>query len=333
MGQVFSDPASLYGAGVDRFLEAMSGLDRDTTLLNPVLSHAYHRVPNPNGDRFHRAYLQAPDIAPSALDLARDRVMIGKMADLLPEQSDAMNTALKGMIPWRKGPFDVFGIDLDAEWRSDLKWNRIASYLPSQKWKRVLDIGCNNGYYMARMAALNPEIVIGVDPYLLYYYQFQLLQRYMNHPALHCLLLEFEELVGLDGFFDTILCLGILYHERNPLGMLRRLRELLSSQGQLVLETIIIPGDDSTALFPERRYAQMRNVYFLPTLPCLINWLKRAGFRHIEVLSTELTTHDEQRRTLFGPPQSLESFLNPNDPTLTVEGYPAPIRACLSISI
>ena len=34
--------------------------------------------------------------------------------------------ALQALQPWRKGPFDLAGIHIDSEWRSQLKWQRIA---------------------------------------------------------------------------------------------------------------------------------------------------------------------------------------------------------------
>jgi tRNA (mo5U34)-methyltransferase len=30
-----------------------------------------------------------------------------------------MRQALMGLSPWRKGPFDLFGVHVDTEWRSD----------------------------------------------------------------------------------------------------------------------------------------------------------------------------------------------------------------------
>ena len=82
-------------------------------------------------------------------------------------------------------------------------------------------------------------------------------------------------------------------------------------------------------LFPKDRYAKMRNVYFIPTLPALKNTLMRAGFKHIDVLDVSVTTLNEQRVTDWTFNQSLGDFLDPNDATKTIEGYPAPQRVAL----
>ena len=45
-----------------------------------------------------------------------------------------------------------------------------------------------------------------------------------------------------------------------------------------------------------------------------------------EVLETSKTEADEQRKTPWIEGQSLEDFLDPDDSSKTVEGYPAPAR-------
>jgi tRNA (mo5U34)-methyltransferase len=61
----------------------------------------------------------------------------------------------------------------------------------------------------------------------------------------------------------------------------------------------------------------------------LKNWCYRAGFESVEVLEIMKTELNEQRKTEWIDTQSLEDFLDPDDPTKTVEGYPAPKRVYL----
>ncbi|MEF3191212.1 MAG: DUF1698 domain-containing protein, partial [Campylobacterales bacterium] len=66
--------------------------------------------------------------------------------------------------------------------------------------------------------------------------------------------------------------------------------------------------------------------YFIPTIAALRNWLTRSGFVDIKVLATKPTDTTEQRKTEWINGQSLEDFLDPIDPSKTIEGYPAPRR-------
>jgi tRNA (mo5U34)-methyltransferase len=284
-------------------------------------------------DRKGRAYVRSmdmlPDLAPSTVDLAGDRVRIGSPGDIVTEQRDALHSILTSLHPWRKGPFSLFGIDIDTEWVSSLKWNRLAPHIAPLAGRQILDIGSSSGYYMFRMAAHDPALVLGVEPYLSYVFQFKVLNRYARIPDLHTLPVTFEELPDLPGQFDTVFSMGILYHRRSPVDSLMDIRRKLRRGGELVLETMIIAGDDRTALCPEDRYAKMRNVHFLPTLPVLTSWLHKAGFENIRCIDVTLTTEREQRSTQWMQFESLKDFLDPENPEKTVEGYPAPIRAVL----
>ncbi|BBO84360.1 tRNA U34 carboxymethyltransferase [Desulfosarcina ovata subsp. sediminis] len=282
---------------------------------------------NKKGKALARALEKLPSVRPSSNDVKQDRIRIGTRDDLDDPQASHLHEALTGLKPWRKGPFDVFGIPVDSEWNSAIKWNRLAAHLPSQSGKRVLDIGASCGYYMFRMASHQPALILGIEPYATFYFQFLALSGYLSIPRIHCLPLRLEELPVMRGCFDTILCMGILYHRRSPLDTLLQVHQLMVPGGQLVLETLIIEGDGEMALFPEKRYARMNNIFFIPSVTCLSHWLARCGFTDICCVDISRTTPDEQRKTDWIDTQSLTDFLDPRDPVKTVEGYPAPVRA------
>jgi len=96
-----------------------------------------------------------------------------------------------------------------------------------------------------------------------------------------------------------------------------------------VLETLVIEGDEHSVLVPGDRYAQMRNVYFIPSAAALKNWLEKCGFVDVRIVDVCTTTLEEQRRTEWMITESLAEFLDPNDSSKTIEGYPAPVRAVL----
>jgi hypothetical protein len=124
---------------------------------------------------------------------------------------------------------------------------------------------------------------------------------------------------------------GILFGRavpsRSPIDHLTELGGFLRPGGELVLETLVVPGDEHTVLVPADRYAKMSNVWFLPAVPMLETWLRRAGFVNIRTVDVDQTSILEQRRTDWMTFHSLEDFLDPADPNKTFEGYPAPRRA------
>ncbi len=106
--------------------------------------------------RFKTVLEHMGDFIPSSVDLDHRFVRIGTKADISKEDQTCLKNQLKELCPWRKGPFDFFGIQVDTEWQSWMKWERLISHLPDFKGRRILDIGSSNGYYMFRMAANNP---------------------------------------------------------------------------------------------------------------------------------------------------------------------------------
>jgi len=256
-------------------------------------------------------------------------VSIGLASDLSTQQQAELLSALQGLHPWRKGPFQLFGVHIDCEWRSDWKWDRVARHLDLHG-KRVLDVGCGNGYYMWRMWAAGADMVVGVDPNLLFFHQFRVMQRYLPTAPVWQLPFTLEDLPEPSGGFDTVFSMGVLYHRRSPIDHLLQLKACLKPGGELVLETLVVEGDEQQCLIPEDRYAQMRNVWFLPSVKLLERMLRRSGYSDVSCIDLSPTTVDEQRSTEWMRFQSLPDFLDPEDSSLTVEGYPAPLRATLT---
>ncbi|WP_236233111.1 tRNA 5-methoxyuridine(34)/uridine 5-oxyacetic acid(34) synthase CmoB [Pseudomonas tohonis] len=264
-----------------------------------------------------------PALTPTSVELARRFALDGPCDDATRA---TLKAALQGLIPWRKGPFELFGVHVDTEWRSDWKWTRVSPHL-DLRGKRVLDVGCGNGYYQWRMLGAGAESVVGIDPNWLFFCQFLAMKRFLpDLPAWH-LPLALEELPARLEGFDTVFSMGVLYHRRSPIDHLFDLKDCLVRGGELVLETLVVEGDAQQVLVPEDRYAQMRNVWFLPSVPALELWLRRAGFVDVRCVDVSVTSVDEQRSTEWMRFQSLPEFLDPADHSRTIEGLPAPARA------
>ena len=289
-------------------------------------------IERPCNQHYHDMLTSLTHLENSNCDLDQNPPQIGNLNDLTSEQKSLLTEQAKQLIPWRKGPFNLFGIEIDAEWRSDHKWERILPYIDDLKGKTVLDIGCNNGYFLFKMAPQQPKLAIGIDPVVHCQAQFDFMQHFAKQPNLYFELFGVEHLSHFKGMFDTIFSMGIIYHHRHPIEQLINIREALKPGGQMILETIGIPGSGSFALFPEDRYAKMNNVWFVPTVECFKNWALRAKFIDVEIIADTPLTVEEQRLTPWCPPphQSLANFLDPDDPKKTIDGYPAPRRFALS---
>ena len=245
-------------------------------------------------------------------------------ASLTTEQKDQLLTLCHNLKPWRKGPFDICDIAIDTEWQSFIKYNLLEPFF-NLEGKTVADIGCNNGYYMFRMLSQKPAKLVGFDPSAHNYMQFKLINHFIQ-SSITFELLGVEHLSIYDHTFDVIFCLGVLYHRPDPIGTLKNLYAGLNSGGELFLDTFMIDGDEPYVLAPPQRYSKIPNVYFVPTVSALTGWLERAKFKNIEVLAIKPTDENEQRKTKWIEGESLSSFLDPTDPTKTIEGYPAPKR-------
>lgn len=233
----------------------------------------------------------------------------------------------KALIPWRKGPFKINDLEILSEWNSAIKYNLLAPHLELED-KIIGDIGCNNGYYMFRMLEQSPKQILGFDPMPLCFLQYQFLQFFANDARLSFEFLGIEELGFFTNFFDVMLCLGVLYHRKNPLDSIKLIYSGLKKGGEAIFDSLIIDGESEIALCPKERYAKMSNVYFIPTLNTFKNWLEACGFKEISHIATLKTAFDEQCKTEWSSGESLEDFLDSTGEK-TVEGYPAPKRAYL----
>jgi len=243
--------------------------------------------------------------------------------------SELLMEALRKLIPWRKGPFMFNELSLESEWNGDMKWQRITKYIKPLKNKRVLDVGAGNGYFTLRMAMEGSKRALGIEPFLLFNYQFRAIKSMIESPLNAILLPVKLEDMPKKPIFDTVFSMGVLYHQRDHMAHLSQLHEMMAPDAELVIETLVVEDPEDYILVPNGRYAQMRNVYSIPSIKTLKSWLNDANFNNTRVVDVSKTTTTEQRKTpwIGENGASLEDFLDPLDDSLTIEGYPAPTRA------
>jgi len=274
--------------------------------------------------RWSEAFLSLPDLPSGERQFGADAVRVD--GEISAEQRARMQAALQAFRPWRKGPFDLYGVQVDTEWRSDWKWQRVAPHIDLQD-RDVLDVGCGNGYYGYRMLGAGARRVIGLDPFLLYVVQAAALRHCLGPSANYVLPGSDATLPADLGTFDVVFSMGVLYHRTSPIDHLQSLARCLRPGGKLVLETLVLTGAGDAVLVPEGRYAKMRNVWFLPQVDMLQRWLTRCGFDDAQVVDVNRTSVEEQRQTEWMQFESLADFLSTEDPTRTIEGHPGPVRA------
>jgi tRNA (mo5U34)-methyltransferase len=291
--------------------------------------------------RLERRQIQA--IIASRSNIARLRSVRNVLAGSRLERSgriDASGTLIAGgrsrkselvfvareLVSWRTGPYDLSGVLIDAEWRSEVKWKQITPHLPEISGKTILDIGCSSGYFGLRSALLGAELVVGSDVAVLPYTQARLIEGLFGLPNYLVLPLALHHLVGIAPRFDIVLCLGVIFHQRDPQQFMRELRQVLQPGATVILETIGIEGVHADPLIGLSRYAKMGNAHWVPTPTALHDLLCAAGLNVASVSDHGFISSTEQRTTPFAPYQSLREYLDPNNSKLTVEGFPAPRR-------
>jgi tRNA (mo5U34)-methyltransferase len=275
--------------------------------------------------RWRKLLSELPQIQPLTVEFG-SKVRIGSASDSDLETLTQLREKLLKFIPWRKGPFELFGIDIETEWQSNLKWDRLVKEISSLESRRVLDVGSGNGYSGFRMLEEGAEMVLGIDPHIAYVAQFWLLKHFVAESPIFVLPLTLEQVPPSLNYFDTVFSMGVIYHRRSPIDHILELKSCLRPGGELVIESICVDGEAGYSLTPEKKYARMGNVWFVPSIPTLVQWLSRCGMEQISVIDESTTTVDEQRKTEWMPFDSLEDALDVNNPQLTIEGLPAPKR-------
>lgn len=296
--------------------------------LIPLLNFKLKEKPHGDLRRWLDAYHALPELKADTIKLNQAAITATKVDNLALETQQQLQSALLGLSPWRKGPFDLFGIYIDTEWRSDFKWERIKDHISPLHNRVILDVGCGSGYHAWRMLGAGAKQIIGIDPNNLFLIQFEATKKYCGpNSPIHYLPIRMEDVPPQLEAFDTTFSMGVLYHRKSPIDHLLELKGTLRQGGELVLETLVCEGELGYSLMPEDRYAMMRNVWFIPTIDTLSLWLARAGFKDIQCVEVNQTSLEEQRVTKWMQYQSLKDFLDPDDSSKTIEGYPAPLRA------
>jgi tRNA (mo5U34)-methyltransferase len=202
-----------------------------------------------------------------------------------------------------------------------VKWQRFAHIVPDDlSGARVLDIGCNAGFYSIEMRRRGARVT-GIDPDERYLAQARFVADF------HGLDIDFRRLSvydigGLGERYDIVLFMGVLYHLRHPLLALDLIAD--SVMGDLMIVQSMLRGSDTVEplagdypfeeeavferpsfprlFFVESKYAGDQTNWWIPNRACMEAMLRSAGFTIVghperEVFCCRL---DEARRSREG---------------------------------
>lgn len=303
-----------------------TALEAWSTLLPERIAYGLRYERYGNLSRWEESLAKLPTLdARSPAPSARIELMHEVRVD--GPEIEGLKELLKAFHPWRKGPYHIHGVHIDTEWRSDWKWDRVVTHIAPLEGRTILDVGCGNGYHCWRMVGAGAKLVIGVDPSPLFICQFFAMKSFIRDPRAWVLPLGIEDVPETPGAFDTVFSMGVLYHRKSPVEHIEQLKSFLRPGGELVIETLVVDGSEGDSLVPDGRYAKMRNVWNIPSVPTLEKWMRDCGLKEVHVVDECVTRTDEQRATEWMTFESLPDFLDPADSSKTVEGYPAPKRA------
>jgi tRNA (mo5U34)-methyltransferase len=123
------------------------------------------------------------------------------------------------------------------------KWKAIAAHLPTDLsgW-RVLEIGCNAGYYTVALAQRGATVVaIDINPHYLRQARWVLDQHGLSDQV-ELRLMQIYDLAHTDESFDLVFFMGVFYHLRYPLLGLDIVAQ--KTRRLMVFQTLMVPGEE-----------------------------------------------------------------------------------------
>lgn len=238
--------------------------------------------------------------------------------DMPATQTKDLRTLFDSLKPWHHLIY-VDGIPTKTEpaWGEPLDhpipfWGKIRPLLGAIEGKKVLDVGCNDGFFLFECRKLGASRVVGIEAD----------QRFCNHAILINELLdlggiEIKNISAYDitpdlGLFDITLLLGVFYHLKNPMAVIDKLSEITTEM--IIIETAI---RNSQQDINNRKRGKLGNplmefieqpyklsVYdgalnwWAPNTECVCAMLRSSGFRNTEVIE----------EYIFEPPQPPNRF-------------------------
>ena len=120
-----------------------------------------------------------------------------------------------------------YGFEFSRLFQQDWHAEMISHVPPGAK--RLLDLGCGTGFFLAELMAEHPGSV-GLD---ISHAMLKVSDQYVDGAKL--VTGDAEKLPFAPGAFDVVFCKGSLHHTRDHVGFLRHCRRVLQEDGVLVM--------------------------------------------------------------------------------------------------
>ena len=169
---------------------------------------------------------------------------------------------------------------LDTEHR----WSFIKDFLPRDlKEMRVLDVGCNAGFYSFKMRELGAEYVLGID-----------FEHYIKQA---CFIKDLTKTTDVDfevnsiyslstpARFNITLCLGLLYHLKYPFLALQKISQLTTDMILVETEALVGERDTDKMQYIEHTYKNDGTNWWIFGEQCLRGMLRSVGFTFVKSYS------------------------------------------------
>jgi len=151
--------------------------------------------------------------------------------------------------------------------------------------KRVLDLGCNAGFWALNAIDAGCEYVLGIDAREVHIEQANLVFRLMGVPAPRYRFIrdnvftESRDLWGVQ--FDIVLCLGLLYHVCKPVELLEKISRV--NTDLLLIDSTICDNDGSIIELREEplddpRMSADYELVFLPSPKAVHKMVAAVGY-------------------------------------------------------
>jgi len=156
--------------------------------------------------------------------------------------------------------------------KNTIKWSRVKEYIDiiNLKGKRVLDVGCGEGFFSLKLATMGAMEVVAVDADELRIKKAKYVAEILETSNIDYKVANiFDIQMKNSGHFDFALCMGFLHRIPYPYEAIQKLRE--GNFDSPIMKYCGGKSKDSN---------QYSGLYWLPSTQCVLDILKDLGFRH-----------------------------------------------------